>query len=203
MLRPAIETAYRYQNPDRTLNVVILSDGMTEQAEQSELVRLIEQRPAGSRVFCIGVGNEVNRPLLEQLANEAGGLAAFVSQGDDFERQAQAFRRKLMRPAASNLQVTFDGRRRVRRRTGRRCPTCITARRSACMAAIARADRRKVTIKGDVQGQPFEQSVDVDLPTADDANPEIERMWAWKRVDRLLAAARGSAAKRRRSSAKW
>ena len=97
VLRPAIETAYRYQDPDRTLNVVILSDGITEQTEQSELVRLIEQRPAGARVFCIGVGNEVNRPLLEQMANEAGGLAAFISQGDDFERQAEAFRRKLTR----------------------------------------------------------------------------------------------------------
>ena len=89
VLRPALDTAYRYQDSDRTLNVVILSDGMTEQAEQSELVRLIRQRPSGSRVFCIGVGNEVNRPLLEQLANEAGGLAAFISQGDDFERQAR------------------------------------------------------------------------------------------------------------------
>jgi hypothetical protein len=52
------------------------------------------------------------------------------------------------------------------------------------------AGMTKVTIQGDVQGQPFEQSVDVDLPTADDANPEIERMWAWKRVDQVLAAAR-------------
>ncbi len=47
-----------------------------------------------------------------------------------------------------------------------------------------------MTIKGDVQGQPFEQSVDVELPAADDTNPEIERMWAWKRVDQMLAAAR-------------
>ena len=36
----------------------------------------------------------------------------------------------------------------------------------------------KVTIKGDVQGQPFEQSIKVDLPADDDGNPEIERMWA-------------------------
>jgi Ca-activated chloride channel family protein len=47
-----------------------------------------------------------------------------------------------------------------------------------------------VTIKGDVQGQPFVQSVEVELPKSDDSNPEIERMWAWKRVDQLLADAR-------------
>ena len=47
--------------------MVVLSDGMTEQSEQAELIRLIKQRPSGCRVFCIGVGNEVNRPLLSQI----------------------------------------------------------------------------------------------------------------------------------------
>ena len=91
------------------LNVVVLSDGMTEQREQAELVRMISKRPQGVTVFCVGVGNEVNRPLLTQLANEAGGLAAFISAGDDFERQAQAFRRKLTRPAGKRVKLTFGG----------------------------------------------------------------------------------------------
>ena len=88
-LRPALSAAYRYQDADRQLNVVVLSDGMTEQREQQELLALIRERPSGSRVFCIGVGNEVNRPLLTQLAEGAGGLAAFISQEDSFERQAR------------------------------------------------------------------------------------------------------------------
>jgi Ca-activated chloride channel family protein len=189
VLRPALDTAYRYQDPDRTLNVVVLSDGMTEQAEQSELMRLIRQRPSGSRVFCIGVGNEVNRPLLTQLANEAGGLAAFVSQGDDFERQAQAFRRKLMRPAVSNLQISFVGGE-VYDVEPAQLPNLYHGVPLRIYGRYRQAGRTEVTVKGDVQGQPFEQSIKVKLPAADDANPEIERMWAWKRVDQLLASAR-------------
>jgi Ca-activated chloride channel family protein len=189
VLRPAIDTAYRYQDPDRTLNVVILSDGITEQADQGELVRLIEQRPAGSRVFCIGVGNEVNRPLLEQLAREAGGLAAFVSQGDDFKRQAEAFRRKLTRPAASNLLVTFEGGG-VYDVEPAELPSLYHGVPLRVYGRYRDVGLTKVTIKGDVQGRPFEQSVEVDLPAVDNTNPEIERMWASKRVDQLLAAAR-------------
>lgn len=67
--------------------MVLLSDGMTEAREQAELVQLIEQAPDNVRVFCVGIGNEVNRPLLKQMAEGAGGLAAFVSQEDDFARQ--------------------------------------------------------------------------------------------------------------------
>jgi Ca-activated chloride channel family protein len=150
---------------------------------------LIEQRPAGSRVFCIGVGNEVNRPLLEQLAREAGGVAAFVSQGDDFKRQAEAFRRKLTRPAASNLHVTFEGGG-VYDVEPAELPSLYHGVPLRVYGRYRDVGLTKVTIQGDVQGQPFEQSVEVDLPAVDNTNPEIERMWASKRVDQLLAAAR-------------
>ena len=189
VLRPAIDTAYRYQDSDRSLNVVVLSDGMTEQSEQAELIRLIKKRPSGCRVFCIGVGNEVNRPLLSQIADEAGGLAAFISQGDDFDRQAQAFRRKLMRPAAGNLQLTFSGGD-VHDIEPVRIPDLYHGAPLRVYGRYSQSGPVTVTVKGDVQGQPFEKSVDVDFPKIDSANPEIERMWAWKRVDRLLGEMR-------------
>lgn len=189
VLRPAIDTAYRYQNPDRTLNVVVLSDGMTEQKDQAELVQLIQKRPPGSRVFCVGVGNEVNRPLLTQLAEQAGGLAAFISQGDDFSRQAQAFRRKLMRPAISNLKIAFEGGE-VYDVEPQKLPNLYHGSPLRVYGRYDKAGSTNVTITGDVQGQPFSQSLKLELPTRDDTNPEIERMWAWKRVDQLLASAR-------------
>ena len=91
----------------RTLNVVILSDGLTEPGDAQTLLHLIKSRPANSRVFSIGVGNDVNKPLLENIADESGGLAAFLCRGDNFARQAEAFRRKLMRPVASDLKIDF------------------------------------------------------------------------------------------------
>src|SRR5207253_3851187 len=104
VLLPAISTAYKYASKDRPLNVVILSDGLTEPQERQTLLQQIQARPGNSRVFCVGVGNDVNRPLLEQLAEDSGGLSAFISAGDDFARQARAFRQKLVRPFATDLQ---------------------------------------------------------------------------------------------------
>src|SRR5881396_2095527 len=82
VLNPALTTAYKYAAADRPLNVVVLSDGLTEPQERQMLLRLIQSRPRNAKVFCIGVGNDVNKPLLEQLAQDAGGLASFVSRGD-------------------------------------------------------------------------------------------------------------------------
>ncbi|HET9227964.1 MAG TPA: hypothetical protein VFR31_14915, partial [Thermoanaerobaculia bacterium] len=43
----------------------------------------------------------------------------------------------------------------------------------------------KIHLKASVNGQPLERTVDLEI--AEDAeNPEIERMWAWHRVQQLL-----------------
>lgn len=185
-LRPALEAAYRYQRSDRPLNVVVLSDGMTEPGDQAELVRLIRERPSGCTVFCVGVGNEVNRPLLTQLAGEAGGLAAFVSQGDDFQRQAQAFRRKLTRPAAKQVKFTFDGGD-VYDLEPALLPNLYYGQPIRVYGRYRTSGPAKLRVQAEVLGSPLDQTLEITLPEKDDANPQIERMWASHRVERLMA----------------
>ncbi len=188
VLSLAMNTAYGYGDPDRPLNVVILSDGLTEQAERAKLSGLIRSRPGNTRVFCIGVGNEVNRPLLAQLAENSGGLAAFISRGDDFQRQARAFRRKLMRPVASDLSIDFGGLR-VYDIVPDTLPDLFHGAPVRIYGRYAGGGEARVTLTGDIQGQAFEETAPLLFPERDPDNPEIERMWAWHRVDRLLRTA--------------
>jgi Ca-activated chloride channel family protein len=185
VLRPALEAAYRYRDPDRTLNVVVLSDGLTEQAEHRELLSLIAQRPSGTRVFCLGVGNDVNQPLLRQLAEESGGLAAFISHGDDFRRQAQAFRRKLERPAATDVKIAIEGGD-VYDVEPATLPNLYHGAPVRLYARYRKPGRAVLRVEADLMGQPLRQSFPIELPEREDANPQIERMWAFRRVQRLL-----------------
>jgi Ca-activated chloride channel family protein len=188
VLRPAMATAYKYGDPDRPLNVVILSDGMTEQNERAQLLAAIQARPANARVFCIGVGNDVNRPLLSQIADDAGGLAAFISQGDDFQRQAEAFRRKLLRPAAANVRITLEGADAYDVEP-QQLPNLYHGMPVRMYGRYRNAGTATVKVAAEINGAPMEQAVQIDLPSTDAANPEIERMWAWHKVDRLLKEA--------------
>lgn len=189
VLHPAVTTAYQYGDPDRQLNVVILSDGMTEQQERSELLQLITARPSNAKVFCIGVGNEVNRPLLNQLATDAGGLASFISHGDNFDRQAQAFRRKLTRPVASDVRINIDGVD-VYDVIPKALPNLYYGSPVRLYARYRGAGPAEVRIEAEVNGTPLNQAITVELPQRNDENPEIERMWAWHKIDRLSADAR-------------
>jgi Ca-activated chloride channel family protein len=189
ILRPAMEAAYRYRDADRPLNVVVLSDGMTEQREQRELLNLISRRPAGATVFCVGVGNDVNRPLLTQLAHDAGGLAAFISAGDDFERQAEAFRRKLTRPAASGVKLVFEGGG-VYDVEPQEVPNLYHGQPVRVYGRYRRSGPLTVNLQAEILGSPLRQAVRLSLPETEAANPEIERMWASHRVERLNEEAR-------------
>ena len=188
-LRPAVSTALRYKDPDRPLNVVILSDGMTEQNEQRELLSAIESAPAGVRIFCVGIGNEVNRPLLKQLAEEAGGLAAFISQGDDFDRQADAFRRKLVHPVATELKVSIDGVD-IYDALPNALPNLYHGSPVRMIGRYRNSGTANVKIRGNVMGRPFEQDVEIEFPENDADNPQIERMWAYANVQTLMNTVR-------------
>ena len=184
-LRPAMNAAYRYKQQDRELNVVVLSDGMTEAGGQKELLELIADAPASSKVFCVGIGNEVNRPLLKQLAEDAGGLATFISHEDDFIRQADAFRRKLVHPVATDLVLTIDGVPVYDMLPGA-LPNLYHGKPIRMIGRYKDFGQGNVTLKGTVMGRPFEQSVSFDFPKLNADNPQIDRMWAWYQVQGLM-----------------
>ena len=178
--------AYKCGDSDRPLNIVILSDGMTEHRESTELLQLIRQRPSRATVFAVGVGNEVNRPLLSQMADDAGGLAAFVSRGDDFERQAKSFRRKLIRPAAENLRLEIDGVE-VHDVVPRQLPSLYHGLPIRVVGRYRGDSSFHITLSGEVRGKPM--SIEDTLVADNQNQPEIERIWAFTRIKELLREA--------------
>jgi Ca-activated chloride channel family protein len=189
VLRPAITAAYAYRDDDRPLNVVLLSDGLTQAGEQAELMRLLDARPEGIRIFCIGVGNEVNRPLLSQMASQAGGSAAFVSTEDSFARQAQLMRQKLVRPAIQDLSVQFNGSE-IHDVEPQVSGDLFYGTPLRMFGRYGSGGSVAVTLSGKVQGAAWSETVAMDLDSKDQGNSEIERMWAQKRIGRLLSIER-------------
>ena len=188
VLAPAVTTAYKYGEADRPLNVIILSDGLTDQGERQTLLKLIQGKPRNARVFCIGVGNEVNKPLLEQLAQDSGGLASFISQGDNFERQAKAFRRKLTRPTVTDLKFDFGGLK-ITDVEPKVLPNLYHGSPIRVYGRYAEGGTAKISVRGSVNGVEFKQGTELNFPKQDATNPEIDRMWAWHKIDGLLKEA--------------
>jgi Ca-activated chloride channel family protein len=184
-MEPALNLAYRYASDDRPLNVILISDGMTEASERELIRRLMSSKPALARVFAIGIGNEIDRPMLQQLANEAGGLAAFLSHGDDHNRQAKAFRRKLAHATLTNVKLDFPGGS-VYDVEPAILPDIYHGQPVRIYGRFRDDAPMDVRLTGTCLGRTFTQTSQIDFSRLDSDNPEIERMWAWHRIQKLM-----------------
>lgn len=62
-----------------------------------------------ARIFCFGVGYDVNVPFLDRLAEETGADADYVRPAENIERLVSAFYAKISSPILTNLRLAFEG----------------------------------------------------------------------------------------------
>ena len=150
----------------------MISDGLSEQNRLAALQRQIANRPAGARILCVGVGNDVNRALLQRLADETTGLAAFISADDDFGRQAQSLRRKLRQPALTDVSVQIDGVR-VRDLEPAKIASLYEGAAARICGRYTGSGNAQVTLKGKLNNGDYSQTFNVQFPEEADAAPEL------------------------------
>ncbi|MCW3095246.1 MAG: uncharacterized protein JWL77_864 [Chthonomonadaceae bacterium] len=62
-----------------------------------------------ARLFCFGLGYDVNVPFLDRLAALGNGDSDFVKPEEDVEATVSAFFAKVASPILSNVKLAFDG----------------------------------------------------------------------------------------------
>ncbi|HLV81909.1 MAG TPA: VIT domain-containing protein, partial [Chthonomonadaceae bacterium] len=68
-----------------------------------------EEPAAHARLFCFGLGYDVNVPFLDRLADLGRGDADYVKPEEDIEVKVSAFFAKVSSPILSDLRLAFDG----------------------------------------------------------------------------------------------
>ena len=178
------------QVPDARNTVVLLSDGQaTDVDDHSAFMNALRRRKNEVRIFSFGIGNDVNRPLLDRLSVETGGLADYLSGQDEIERKVRLMGAKLASPAAENLSVRFDGVE-VFDVAPSKIPNLYRGQQLVLLGRYHKSGDAKLTLAGQFLGQPTTLTATLDFPEKDLDNPEIQRMWAWRMVDEKLSQVR-------------
>jgi Ca-activated chloride channel family protein len=187
---PALERAFAMQVVDARNAVVLLSDGQaTDIADHSAFMNALRRRKNESRIFSFGIGNDVNRPLLDRIAVETGGLADYLSGQDEINRKVRLMAAKLASPAAENLAVRFDGVD-VFDVSPAKIPNLYRGQQLVLFGRYHKSGEAKLALSGQFLGQPSTVTAALDFPEKDLDNPEIQRMWAWRMVDEKLSQIR-------------
>ena len=92
-------------------------------------------------------------------------------------------------PAATNVQVRFDGAE-IYDLEPQTLPNLYYGQPVRLFGRYKGQGPAKLQLSAEVLGSPLTQTTEVTLPGKDADNPEIERMWAWRKVNRLMSDGR-------------
>lgn len=174
--------------------VLFLTDGLATEGETREHVireRALENNRFGRRVFTFGVGNDVNAPLLDAVADRSRGYATYVRPGDDVEVAIGDVFQDLSGPAVTDLAFDVadaDGAidiRLVRDLYPGVMPDLFTGDRLLLLGRYTEARPAKLRLHGTRHGELKHWSLDVDFSKAKPRNAFVRRLWAMRRVAAL------------------
>ncbi len=199
-------------DPKRLRVVVYLTDGFVGNDEQ---ILDFERKNRGTtRVFPFGMGNSVNRALLEGMAREGNGSFETITMG----LSRAEFERTLDQPVASdadraqlkqNLKEQKSAVEAIQRFNSHiETPVLISPRVSfgalpieavspdpigdvfqtqpiIIVGRYTKAARGAITLSGFSGGRAWKRAIPVDLGAARQDNPALESLWARAQVDAL------------------
>jgi Ca-activated chloride channel family protein len=170
--------------------VCFLTDG--EVGNDMEIISEIQRHPK-ARVFSFGIGNSVNRFLLDKMAEQGRGEAeyVFLNRGDQKDAEAAAaaakrFYERVRAPLLTDISVDWNGLP-VEDVYPRRLPDLFSARPFFITGRYTGAASGVVRLRGKAAGADFLREISVDLPEAEERHDSLASLWARTRIDDLMA----------------
>jgi Ca-activated chloride channel family protein len=169
--------------------IIFLTDGLPTVGETREdpLVDSIRGVGSATRVFCFGIGNDVNTHLLDRIASRTRAVSQYVLPEEDIEVKVSGFYSKIKDPVLSDLSLSFSNPSiRVTRLQPGVLPDLFNGDMLVVFGRYAGSGPSTVRITGTFNGAPRSFAADITFPQHGDGNAFISRLWATRRVGWLL-----------------
>lgn len=160
---------------DRPDVVLFLTDG---QSDAPAALKVARADTGDTRVFTIGLGQGVEKPLLARLAAEKRGRFQFIPDENTIEQGVLTVFERLDHPVLVDLAI--DGAQRMYPRT---LPDLARGEELTVAARLGKDGT--VTVRGTVNGQRVERTLAIALPP-EEKRGWVGRTWAGARVEDLL-----------------
>ncbi|MCH2160375.1 MAG: VIT and VWA domain-containing protein [Phycisphaerales bacterium] len=158
------------------------------------IIQAIRDNARTTRVFGLGIGNSINRWLLDEMSNAGRGEVEYVLLDDDADEAVERLARRIKTPVLTDIEVSIDGIEVTdilpRNREGL-LPDLYDEQPISFFARFTPPDtgatKGVVTITGNTGQGRYERSIEVEFPAAAADNSVIPTLWARAKVDQVLA----------------
>ncbi len=162
--------------------VILLTDG---QSQPEPVLELASSDRRDVRVFTVGLGSGVNRPLLSRLAAEKRGTFTFIAQASQLEAEVGHLYAQIAQPLLVDLALDVEGEVVASRTYPRTLPDLFVDDELTVRGRIRGDGPVRFILRGRVGDRPVEISARAQVP-ARATRPWVGRRWAIARVDDLL-----------------
>jgi Ca-activated chloride channel family protein len=176
------------EQTERPAYVLFLTDGLPTAGETDprKIARLAREANRGrARLFCFGVGYDVNTILLNQLGNENRGTTEYVMPGEDIEARVSAFYSRVAHPALADPRFAF-GSLRIRELYPKVIPDVFHGGQIVLYGKFEGEGRQEIVLTGRSRGREVRQAYQADFGRDEPTHEYIPRFWAMSKVGHLL-----------------
>jgi len=181
--------ALRPGKSDRPYVVVFITDGMPTVGETRDDAIVAETDKAadqGTRVFCFGLGTDVNAHLLDRIAEHTRAISDYILPNEDLEIAVSNFFAKIHEPVMSDVKLTFPDGIKVTKMYPQNMPDLFQGDQLVLCGRYTGNGSGDCVIEGNAGGEHQSFKVPVTFSKASDAQPFVPRLWAARRVAYLL-----------------
>ena len=182
-LREGAIAALQGQNdPDRLRLVIFNTDGYV--GDEALILDTIQKNRDRARMFTFGIGNGVNRYLIDQMAYEGKGDVEYVTLASDADSAVERFIKRTRTPVLTDVTATFSGVD-VYDALPEAIPDVFSDKPVVITGRYRSPGKGKLVLSGKLGGQPWSREIDLDFPAQASA-PALESLWARQRVGELI-----------------
>jgi len=163
--------------------VCFMTDGYV--GNDLEIIGEVQKHP-NARVFAFGIGNSVNRFLLDNMAKYGRGEVEYVGLNDDGSAAARRFHERVRNPLLTDISIDWNGMS-VADVYPRTIPDLFGAKPVILTGRYTGNGRGVIRLKGKMSDRDFVREIPVDFSSSQSQHDVLATLWARTRVDDLMS----------------
>jgi len=199
-LHDALLEALSQKPMEGTLPIVLfLTDGLPTVGQTSEIAirnLVMKSNPHNRRVFTLGVGLDVNAPLLEKISDESRAKAEFVLPEEDVEVKIGKVFKRLTGPVLADIKIEVMDTKgkpaigRTRDIISEKLPDMFEGDQLVLLGQYVGEKPIIFEISGNYLGRKRTFKFTFEFNKADVRNGFVPRLWASRKIAQLIDAVR-------------
>ncbi|HUR38024.1 MAG TPA: VWA domain-containing protein, partial [Planctomycetota bacterium] len=182
-------------DPARPSYIVFMTDGKPTMGETTDARRILAKVTAAKgrangeaiRLFTWGVGYDVDTHLLDDMANEGGGVSEYVRPEEDIASKVAAFANKASQPVLTGLDLKVLGNKvQLANLLPRALPDLYAGGQIVLLGRYTGDGDVAFELSGNVNGKVEKFIYENKFAAAEAKGGFIELLWAQRRIGHLL-----------------